>query len=47
MNRWVYSRAIEARGDGESKFDEVDTLGGILNKELEELFGVCINGLEA
>ncbi|EJK49502.1 hypothetical protein THAOC_31620 [Thalassiosira oceanica] len=47
MNRWVYSRAIEAKSGDDSTFDVVDTLGGILNKELEGLFGKCVDGLKA
>ena len=46
MDRWVYSRAIEAKSD-DSTFNEVDTLGGILNKELEELFGIRVDDLKA
>ncbi|KAL9183429.1 hypothetical protein ACHAXT_004285 [Thalassiosira profunda] len=47
--RWVYSRIIDDQGsDGDyAKVDysEEDTLGGILNKEFEDLFGDSL-GLE-
>mmetsp|Transcript_52 Transcript_52/g.100 ORF Transcript_52/g.100 Transcript_52/m.100 type:complete len:231 (-) Transcript_52:463-1155(-) len=38
--RWVYSRIVDEKkgDDGEVNYDEEDTLEGILNKELEELF---------
>lgn len=40
--RWVYSRVMDEEGAADSEgvaYCEEDTLGGILNKEFEELFG--------
>lgn len=41
--RWVYSRVVDEEGGtvdtDQVTFSEEDTLGGILNKEFEELFG--------
>lgn len=42
IERWVYSRVVDEEGavdNDEVTYDEEDTLGGILNKEFEELFG--------
>mmetsp|Transcript_22375 Transcript_22375/g.54198 ORF Transcript_22375/g.54198 Transcript_22375/m.54198 type:complete len:260 (+) Transcript_22375:140-919(+) len=40
--RWVYSRVVDEEGtvdNDEVTYEEEDTLGGILNKEFEGLFG--------
>mmetsp|Transcript_20044 Transcript_20044/g.43450 ORF Transcript_20044/g.43450 Transcript_20044/m.43450 type:complete len:221 (-) Transcript_20044:143-805(-) len=44
--RWVYSRVMDGEGAADSDgvaHSEEDTLGGILNKEFEELFGEVLD----
>ena len=38
QENWVHSRVVDD-GDIEATYGEGDTLGGMLNKEFEELFG--------
>jgi len=48
--RWIYSRVLDERGGADDSggvpYGEEDTLGGVLNKEFEELFGQSL-GLDS
>merc|ERR1711862_91244 len=45
LGRWVYSRVIDDTNT--VQYNEGDTLGGVLNKELEEMYGEGIGDLKA